>query len=140
MGRTLPAPRGVRGESRPGACGRVRVREMQAKKAIVAGGVAGGLVVALHRRGVHSMEGKCQCVAWGCYWGGCGVLPLLCHVGARRVRISADVCVEWPERGGSTVCREVWERRGWGSGVGGRRCCCRRRRRFARAPGCVRTG
>ena len=26
--------------------------------------------------------------------------------------------VEWPERGGSVVCREVWERRGWGSGAG----------------------
>ena len=35
--------------------------------------------------------------------GGCGVLPLLvCHVGPRRVRVTADVRVERPER--SVVC------------------------------------
>ena len=43
--------------------------------------------------------------------GGRGVLPLVCHVGLRRVRVSADVRVEWPDptadRRGSAVCREM---------------------------------
>ena len=43
---------------------------------------------------------------------------LVCHVGARRVRVSADVRVEWPERRGSVVCREMRERRGRGFGAG----------------------
>ena len=45
-------------------------------------------------------------------------MPLACHVGARRVRASADVRVEWPERRGSVACREMWERRGRGLGAG----------------------
>ena len=39
-------------------------------------------------------------------------MPLVCHVGARRVRVIADVRVEWPERRGSAACHEMWERRG----------------------------
>ena len=57
-------------------------------------------------------------VAWGRYWGGRGVLPPACHVGAKQVCVSADVRVEWPERRGSVVCREMRERRGWCLGAG----------------------
>ena len=46
-------------------------------------------------------------VAWERYWGGRGVLPLACHEGGRRVRVSAGVRVEWPERRGSVVRRET---------------------------------
>ena len=42
-------------------------------------------------------------------------MPLLvCHVGARRVRVTADVRVEWPERRGSAACSKMWGRRGRG--------------------------
>ena len=44
--------------------------------------------------------------------------PLMCHVGARRVRVSADARVEWSERRGGVVRREMRERRDWGLGVG----------------------
>ena len=44
-------------------------------------------------------------------------MPLVCHVGARRVRVIADVRVEWPERRGSAACREMWERLGRSLGV-----------------------
>ena len=53
-------------------------------------------------------------------------MPLLvCHVGARRVRVIADVRVEWPERRGSVACRDTWERLGRNSW--GQRCRCRPR-------------
>ena len=55
-------------------------------------------------------------VAWGRYWGGRGVLPLVCHGGAMRVRVTDDVRVERPERRGSAVCRETWGCRGRGMG------------------------
>ena len=42
---------------------------------------------------------------------------LACHVGARRVRVSADMHVEWPERRASVVCREMRKPRGWGFGA-----------------------
>ena len=45
-------------------------------------------------------------------------MPLVCHVGARLVRVSADVRIEWPDRRGSVACREMWERRGRGLGAG----------------------
>ena len=44
-------------------------------------------------------------------------MPLLvCHVGPRRVCVTADVRVERPERRGSVVCRETWGGRGRGLG------------------------
>ena len=49
--------------------------------------------------------------------GGCGVLPLLVHrAGARRVRAITDICIEWPERRGSSACRETRGCRGQCSG------------------------
>ena len=45
-------------------------------------------------------------------------MPLACHVGARRGRVSAGVRIEWPERRGSVACRETQEHRS--RGVGGR--------------------
>ena len=45
------------------------------------------------------------------------MLPLLARrVGARRVRATADVCVEWPERRRGAARRKTWGRRGQGSG------------------------
>ena len=44
-------------------------------------------------------------------------MPLVCHVGARRVHVSADMGVEWPERRGSFARREIWERLGRSLGV-----------------------
>ena len=86
-------------------------------------------------------------------------MPLLvCRVGARRVRVTADVRVEWPERRGSAARRETWERRGRGLGgsalppalssggaVGGGVVCCRWRAMEglgggARALACVSNG
>ena len=46
------------------------------------------------------------------------MLPLACRVGARWVRVSADVRVEWPGRRGNVARREMLERRGWGLGAG----------------------
>ena len=74
--------------------------------------------------------------------GGRGVLPLpVRRVGARRVHVTADVCVEWPKgRGGVPLA----ERRGMsGSGRGGQRCRCRRRCRVGALLGgawCVAAG
>ena len=72
---------------------------------------------SLHRRGVYACKGGRRCGAWGWHGGGGGVLPLLVrHVGARRVRVTADVCAERPERRGSAARRETWGHRGRGSG------------------------
>ena len=57
-------------------------------------------------------------VMWGCYWEGRGVVPLVCRLRARRVRVVASVRVERLEGRGGSVFREAWERRGWGPGRG----------------------
>ena len=59
--------------------------------------------------------------------GGCGVLPLLVRrVGARRVRATADVCIEWPERR-EGECRLPKDVGMSISGLGGQCCRCRQR-------------
>ena len=54
----------------------------------------------------NAIGGAVVCCCWCAMWG------------ARRERVSADVRVEWPEKRGSIVCREMWERRSWGLGAG----------------------
>ena len=57
-------------------------------------------------------------VAQGRYWEGRGVMPLACHGGAGRGRASADVRIEWLDRGegASLVVRRMSVGvRAWGS-------------------------
>ena len=81
------------------------------------GGVAGGGIL-YRRRGDCALRGSYVRVMWGCYWEGRGVVPLVCRLRARRVRVVASVCVERLEGRGGSVFREAWERRGWGPGRG----------------------
>ena len=57
------------------------------------GGVAEGST-HYRRRGDCALGGGCLRVMWGCYWEGRGVVPLVCRLRARRVRVVASVCVE----------------------------------------------
>ena len=81
------------------------------------GGVVGGGTF-YRRRGNCALRGSYVRVMWGCYWEGRGVVPLVCRLRARRVRVVASVCVERLEGRGGSMFREAWERRGWGPGCG----------------------
>ena len=61
-----------------------------------------------------SVVAATDAVARGRYWGGRDMLPLVCHGGAKRGRISVDVRVEWPERRRSVARRDAPMRRGLG--------------------------
>ena len=102
----------VRGRAVARGCARRRP-----KGVAFVGGVAGGGIL-YRRRGDCALRGGYLRVMWGCYWEGRGVVPLVCRLRARRVRVVASVCVERLEGRGGAMFREAWERRGWGPGRG----------------------
>ena len=102
----------IRGRTVARGCARRRPKGV----AFVGGVVGGGALY--RRRGDCALRGSYVRVMWGCYWEGRGVVPLVCRLRARRVRVVASVCVERLEGRGGSVFREAWERRGWGPGRG----------------------